>query len=336
MIVLNKLLKKDALDRFIKTLMEKFYLFGPTEQDNLIFFKEIKKIEDMEFDYSNLSSQPLKTLFLPQTEELCQFKVKRNEIELIESFADEMDKKRIIIGSRACEARALTILDHVFLKWQPIDSMYLKRRENSIIISLLCKSPSPTCYCTSLNPDFRDGSDILMIEEAEDYYLEVITDKGQEVIDCVSHILHPISIDGRVEEAKSRLSSLIKRHVSLDSVAKRLKDSFGDKIWQDVAQPCLGCGVCTYLCPTCYCFDIEDEKARRVRNWDSCSFLSFTKMAAHQPRPELFQRFRNRIMHKFSYFVENFGEIGCVGCSRCNEICPVGIDFIEVIERVIK
>ncbi|MEW6102251.1 MAG: 4Fe-4S dicluster domain-containing protein [bacterium] len=308
---MNLLDKKD-LKGFIEELKKEADVFAPFSSDGLIFFKEIKD-KMPEFTYLN-TTIPLKSLFLPQTEELLRFNIKKDGIEITESPPD--NKKRIIIGCRPCDAKALNILDKVFLDF-PEDSFYKKRRENTIIISLLCKEPDKTCFCTSFGYDMSCGSDILMAEDGNNYYFEPITEKGKAIVPDGSGI------------KDQGLGIRTKTHISLDNLSL----SFNSPKWEEISLKCLGCGICTYLCPTCYCFDIADEKNSRFRCWDSCAFAFFTKMVAHQPRKEQFQRFRNRIMHKFSYFKERFGEYACVGCGRCIRHCPVSMDILEVIEK---
>ena len=113
---------------------------------------------------------------------------------------------------------------------------------------------------------------------------------------------------------------------------------FDSAVWETLTQQCIDCGICTFLCPTCHCFDIQDEgtpeQGCRVRLWDACAFREFTESAAHQPRPKHYSRYRQRIMHKFQYYPLNFGEILCVGCGRCILHCPVSIDLRSMLETV--
>ena len=126
-------------------------------------------------------------------------------------------------------------------------------------------------------------------------------------------------------------------------IPAKLKDLFEADLWDDEAMSCIRCGICTYLCPTCHCFDINDEitshsplEGKRVRTWDNCQFPDFTMHSSgHNPRPDKASRLRQRIMHKFNYFVHNFGEIACVGCGRCVSYCPVNIDIREIISDIV-
>lgn len=304
----DKILKKEELNSFIFSLKER--VFAPVSDEGLVFFKEVLEIPPLAYQNTII---PLKSLFLPQREELFAIKCKKGDIEILQ---EEIDEKRVIFGARPCDCKALLLLDKVFLE-EPKDASYLKRRENTTIISLLCKEPGDFCFCTSFKN--TEGSDILMIELESFLYLNVLTEKGMAITSSL-----PKPSDSERNEIKTLD---VKRSLSLD----KIKFSFSDPRWKEVSLKCLGCGICTFLCPTCYCFDIQDENEKHFRCWDSCSFSFFTKMPGHQPRSEQFQRFRNRILHKFSYFKERYGEYACVGCGRCLNHCPVSMDVIDVI-----
>ena len=129
--------------------------------------------------------------------------------------------------------------------------------------------------------------------------------------------------------------------IEIDGLKEKLDRSFENPIWQELTEKCLGCGVCTYLCPTCHCFDIVDEThastGQRMRTWDSCQFPQFTLQASGvNPRATVKERFRQRVMHKFSYMIESYEQIGCVGCGRCVTECPVNLDIRHVVNSISK
>jgi ferredoxin len=127
--------------------------------------------------------------------------------------------------------------------------------------------------------------------------------------------------------------------MKLSEVAEKLDGMFEHPIWYESARKCIGCGTCTYLCPTCHCFDMQDEstlsKGARIRVWDSCMYPEYTHHASgHNPRPARMNRVRNRVYHKFNYFPKNAEEFGCTGCGRCIEYCSANIDIIEIINKI--
>lgn len=138
-------------------------------------------------------------------------------------------------------------------------------------------------------------------------------------------------------EARQKYEAAVKQKVpalNLNGLKEKLRNGFDSPLWGTIAERCLGCGVCTYLCPTCHCFDISDkikgERGRRMRSWDSCQYALFTMHASgHNPRPSKRERMRQRIMHKFLYAQDNFKETFCVGCGRCVRSCPVNLDIRE-------
>ena len=109
--------------------------------------------------------------------------------------------------------------------------------------------------------------------------------------------------------------------------------------WAELSKACLGCGTCTFVCPTCQCFDVRDfstnQGVKRFRCWDSCMYSEFTKMAAENPRKNQMQRYRQRFMHKLCYFPSNNnGEYSCVGCGRCVKKCPQSLNIVKVIKKL--
>jgi ferredoxin len=120
-----------------------------------------------------------------------------------------------------------------------------------------------------------------------------------------------------------------------EGIRDKLYDLFESDFWAEIQQSCLGCGVCTFLCPTCHCFDIVDEvqRSERVRSWDTCMFRIYSQEASgHNPRPTNVERTRQRIMHKYAYFLDLFHEIGCTGCGRCVRYCPVDLDIRHIVK----
>jgi len=213
-----------------------------------------------------------------------------------------------------------------------------------ILIGHACADPTNRCFCSSLggSPLATEGLDMLLIDISDDAYLVgVVTDKGKEIVKSIGDILSKAGdadANKRVEAEKTSQDK-IKRSVNLENLHEILPKAFKSDVWKEVGNKCIGCGICTYSCPTCHCFDIQDEgcsaEGRRLRVWDGCMYPEFTVHASGEnPRKDRGDRIRNRMLHKFSFYPQNLGHIACVGCGRCIELCPVNEDLIEILNKV--
>ncbi len=336
-------IKKSKAQNFYKELL-KFKLIAPVKIDELINFDIINDITSITLDFTNSIVPPKKFLF-PQTQTLFKFESEKGENFNIKSPLEEAtNEKQIILGIRPCDAKSFTIYDKLF-NWDYIDPYYVSKRENTITIGLACINPCYNCFCSSLHsgPFETENIDVMIYPIEEEYIFKVISQKGENLINEIDKSIfeEENEADKKIKEAKESSENKIKRFVKTENVEKHLDEKFDSKIYTELGMRCIGCGICTFLCPTCHCFDIQDEvegdKGRRVRVWDSCMFSEYTLHASgHNPRPSRKERTRNRINHKYNYFVDRFGIIACVGCGRCVNLCPVNIDIIDVIEKIVS
>jgi ferredoxin len=224
-------------------------------------------------------------------------------------------------------------LDQVFFEKEFRDDFYAKKRENTTLVALACQKPNETCFCDSMgaDPNTAPAADILLIDAGDHYGVVAQTEKGKAITELWQKLLRK----GDVKPGKAACS--LKTKMSED-LYKKLAGMFEHPIWEGNAKACIGCGTCTYVCPTCYCFDIKSEshgnEGVNFRCWDSCMFSDYTRMAGgHNPRPTKKERLRNRYLHKLSYFKERHGSTLCVGCGRCVEKCPAHLDITEFIDK---
>ncbi|MBN1409776.1 MAG: 4Fe-4S dicluster domain-containing protein [Spirochaetales bacterium] len=325
------------LKDLMEVLSREADLYAPVKKNDVALFKRIDSVSDINLDYRN-TDVPSKNIVFPQTETIFSYTLDKDQkIE-----PPPVYRESIVFGIRPCDAHAMSILDSVF-RDDFKDPYFLDKRKKLTLIGLSCDLPGASCFCTSLSggPGNKTHLDMLFTRTGDDFFVEVVTEKGKAVIEKAKDLFKKATDklkkqkDGNIKKAEA----LIKRNIAVDGIKQKLDKLFDSELWKELSQKCMGCSICTYLCPTCHCFDIQDEKTlekgRRVRVWDSCAFPEYTLHASgHNPRPARMNRLRNRVYHKYSYYPDNFDMIACVGCGRCIEKCPVNIDLLDVLKKV--
>jgi sulfhydrogenase subunit beta (sulfur reductase) len=333
-------LEKTKLAALIEAASREADCFGPVMGPEGLRLTRLNKDTGIVFQGVNTVLSP-KSFFLPQSEILCSFRGDK----LVKPPAGETERRSVLFGVRPCDARALSCLDRVFGDQDSgfSDPYYLGRRSRALIITLSCREPGRTCFCTSVggSPAGSEGADITAADLSEKLLLEAVTDKGRDFLAAHEALFTEADQEdlnsARRQAEQTRAMMPV---IDLEDLKDRLEGSFDDPVWEELARPCLGCGVCAYLCPTCHCFDISDEidskgSGRRIRSWDCCQYPLFTRHASgHNPRVNRKQRLRQRIMHKYAYSVENAGIVFCVGCGRCTLNCPANLDIREVLRTL--
>ena len=282
-----------------------------------------------------------KDFFFPQTENLMDFKVEGKNIEIIDTRKDSEDF--VIFGVRACDVKSFDVLDKVFLA-EPADSYYKNRREHGLIMSLACTKPHETCFCGTFGIDAAaPEGDIVCFKTDDSLYMDAKTEKGRKLMSALENITEQAD-GGEVEKqqavTRERLAKLPLAGLSAEKFGNgKTKEFFDAPEWKELSESCLGCGTCTFVCPTCQCYDIKDFNTghgiKRFRCWDSCMYSEFTKMSAGQPRLTQLERFRQRFMHKLVYFpTNNDGMFSCVGCGRCVSKCPIQMNIVKVMKKL--
>jgi len=331
------LLQKDKLKDFLRSL-DGATLIAPVSRSGRTRFEEIDNLDAAGLDLDDYTASPKKVMF-PQTEALFSFAKAGDAVAFTEPQAGA---ERVVFGIRPCDAKSFVILDRLFNQ-DLEDPYYKKRRETTTLIGLACKEPTNRCFCPSVggSPSGTEGLDVLFTDTGDAYYVEGISKKGEALLEKAKKVFSRAKKEDKTKKEKAAKASLEKicRSVDLKKLYEDMPSVFADGIWSDIGNKCIGCGICTYNCPTCHCFDIQDEgtlsEGRRIRVWDACMYPEFTLHASGEnPRHDRGARIRNRMYHKFCYYPQNLGYIACVGCGRCIELCPVNEDLIEILNRV--
>jgi ferredoxin len=325
-------IRKADLKKLAAAVAKAGRFFGPVRGEEGVVLAEVGADTEMAFDYVNVKL-PLKRHFFPRTEVL--YRYEKGELRDVPL----PDGKTVVFGARACDAGALQYLDKVFLGEPAEDPYYARRRANAVVIVLACGDPASTCFCTSLGggPANRQGADVLAVDLGDSLLFESVSKGGEAFLKEHAKLL----AKPKAEESKAAAKAVAEaekkmRAVGADGATERMKAAADSDMWEHIVERCLGCGICTQVCPTCHCFGIYDERkgsgGRRMRVQDACMFPGFTLEASgHNPRGQRGQRMRQRVMHKFCFAAEKYGDVFCVGCGRCISECPVNMDIRETI-----
>lgn len=333
-------IKKDRLPELFAAMAKTQDLFLPlrkADQTNYGLWSEDAKV-----DLDTLKTvKSGKDCFFPQSETL--YNCKKEDGKLSIDSAKLTDAPFVVFGMRACDVQGLKVLDNVFLN-DPVDSFYAARREHGTVVAIACHEPEETCFCKVFGIDAANpAADVAAWFVGEDLYWKALTKKGEALTESVKALLAEAD-EAAVEEEKKQIQAIIEKlpysHLDLSRFTpEKTMELFDSPLWEEMYQPCLACGTCTFVCPTCQCYDIKDfntgSGVQRYRCWDSCMYSDFTMMAHGNMRTSQMQRFRQRFMHKLVYYpANNDGMFSCVGCGRCVSKCPASLNIVKVIKKL--
>lgn len=331
---------KEKLPETVAQLTGSHRVVGPVWKGSYHEFDLLGTNNELDLSYRNTRLSP-KALFHPHSERMFRFNLEKESPDA--GVLKEVPKDyspRVILGIRPCDAYAFKLDDRNFISDKFQDPWWAKRREATTLVGLACNEPCATCFCTSAGtgPFDTAGLDALLVDLGEGYLFEAVTEKGRVLAETIQ-AAEPVP-QGAGELAAARKKAAEERlgtQFDLEPVKqKSMTELFEAPFWDEVQFSCINCGTCTFLCPTCWCFDIQDEvykgQGERIRIWDSCMFPLFTLHGSgHNPRSNKVQRVRQRFMHKLKYYPDKYADgIACVGCGRCVQHCPVNIDIRQV------
>jgi len=326
----KKLLKKSSLESLFQHMVKAGKtVFAPVKTERGTEFKRTQQFGETTFDYIQTVESAKSTVF-PRTETLFTFQKGKNTVEI--SDVDTSKYPQVVLfGAHPCDAASFSELNAVFSGGGFVDTQFEGRMKKLLVIGLSCSQADDFCFCTSVDvkPNDNKGSDILLtLLKSGDYLAEIITENGKSLVSETGGIF-----ENAPEKAETVVVNVGGKFDS-KKVTEKLLNNFEHPFWVENSLRCIGCGTCAYVCPDCTCYDIQDEgkgkEGRRVRCWDSCCFGQFTMhTSGHNPREVQSQRWRQRVMHKFSYIPDARENVGCVGCGRCSRACPVDMNISE-------
>jgi len=330
-------LPKERLDFFASVLQGFGEVHGPVARNGGFAFERLRRWSDARLDYTRTLLPPRK-YFLPPRETL--YTLRRDGTAVRPPLDGE--SRIVLFGVHACDIYGLNILDQVF--GEPFPDPYFRDRRSAIAIIGIDCVPDEHCFCRSMRADFVDhGFDLFLYDIGEDYLTLVGSARGDDMVLATGGLFEPVLRED--EEAFKRRSAAkadaFRLDVEIRDLSQIFEMEYESRIWEELGERCLACGSCSLVCPTCYCFDVMDEMplgdgdGLRLRCWDSCLYPAHAEVAGGESfRESRASRVKFRFYHKQRGFVAEYGRPSCVGCGRCITACPVGIDIVEVLDRL--
>jgi sulfhydrogenase subunit beta (sulfur reductase) len=358
------ILKKENIGAFLEKLAKNFDVYLPIQDiDNatleFMHIDALTKPNDgkLSINLKEKTRKSPKSIFFPSTETLFEFEYLKDtqkpditniRIDDKSGYKNETPGKKLIFGLKPCDTKGIRSLDMVFNESGKQDAYYSGKRDGSILISIGCNNIFPDCFCPAVKGDpFDFGySDIGFIDLGDCLAVLKINEDGGagKILEDFGEYFKEVDFDknmaDKIEKIKSdsmeRFEGWVKKSDGFLSGNEMEKDFSNSDVWQKISDKCVSCAACTYVCPTCVCYSIGDEtydmSGERYRCWDFCTNYNYTLEASgHNPRSRVFQRYRNKINCKFNYFYKRNKMLYCVGCGRCVEVCPVGMDIRDII-----
>jgi len=327
---------KQSLRRLADLVSPSKSIIAPARHRDSFLFRKMSPGEEPCLDYSNTAVPP-KFVLLPQLEPLFLYDMRRGEAKSVDQLSNDI----VLLGVRPCDSSAFVILDKV-MSGQYTDPYYAARKGRTTVIGISCSEPAPSCFCDSMGTGPTEGAsdDITLTEIDGGYVARPRTMKGMRFIEEMKGVFRSAT-NAEVEQGEARAKLVrdkLRGGLEIEGLQERMSAAFSDPYWQEISRRCIECGICSFVCPTCYCFDVTESvlgnRGTRSRGWDSCQFCTFSRMAGGlDPRPARSDRLKHRFYHKLVYMPRTFGATSCVGCGRCATRCPSNVDIVEVMLR---
>lgn len=322
----------ESLNKAFDELRKEYRIYAPTviegdgrfSDTNMVRYGEVSTVEEIEFEKKAQFSY--KEVLLPIRQTLFFFTEK-------ECKEPDVDDKKILIFLRSCDMHSLVRIDDIYLRNGFVDPYYKKLRDKAKFVLIGCEKSFESCFCVDMGTNKSDNYDAYLKVVGKEALLDV---KDEELLKVFS------DMDKKEESVTPDFVTETETRVNIpENLDLRITKS---EMWDEYNDRCIACGRCNFVCPTCTCFTMQDifykdnaKNGERRRVWASCHVDGYTDMAGgHSFRNSKGERMRFKVMHKVYDYKKRWGYNMCVGCGRCDDICPEYISFSSTINKLEK
>lgn len=342
-----KTIKKSKLRHWLNDLALDYPLIAPVRKGDTYDFQEIKNVKNVALEFDRTRLSPKNLFFIPEQRLWVASMTNGSPV-----YIEPESNKRILFGVRPCDISALNLLDKVFKK-DYFDPYYFRQREDIITIGMRCNERCEQGFCGIMNSYHpSNGYDIFLTDlDEENYLVEIGSSKGNDIVDF--EYFNNLTEADKLQYKKvfQDIDQTFAEDISIDELRTNLKFQISDNLLNEYEEICLSCGQCSFVCPTCWCFNVKDEvgadsddfgnldKVARTRNWTSCLYKEYHSISGNPPhvfKKTTKSRIEAYYNHKLRGVLEKFGTFGCVGCGRCFQSCPVGIHPKKTVETILE
>lgn len=325
-------LDKKGMNLVLENLSEDYFIFAPKifsdggrfSDTDSIRYGEVSSVEEIVFDEG--SSYSFKEVLLPISQTLFYF----TEDTVKES---EDTPKGAIVFLRSCDLHGVKRLDDMYLKSGVEDYYYKRLRDKIKFVLIGCEKSFDNCFCVSMGTNKSDN-----------YSLSLDYVDGDYLVDCRESDWKQILSENSIKDLEVSPSYVDKNEIDVKIPESLSIEVAKSKIWDEYDKRCIDCGRCNFVCPTCTCFTMQDifysdngKVGERRRVWASCMVDGFTDVAGGGSyRKKNGERMRFKVLHKVLDHKKRYGHHMCIGCGRCDAICPEYISFAHTINKLAK
>jgi formate hydrogenlyase subunit 6/NADH:ubiquinone oxidoreductase subunit I len=326
---------------FVAALIAAGPVYGPVAKRATFVFGRLESAGQLRLDY-DVTILPPKKLFFPPAQDLLRFDGDRFQ-------AAVEPEEKVLLGVHFYDVKAIDMTDRLFSD-RHFDVNYMAHRQATTIVASNIQAVSARAFWGSVGVEVQPtGHDAFLTKIDGGYVYEARTARGETLLARGTFVA---ATDAQVGDAAAVNAAMLAKcpealtHSSAE-IATRVRAAFGSEtLWEKMAEDCFSCGSCNTVCPTCYCFNVEDwwnvdqKSGARTRYWDACLTEDFAKLSLGAGATENFRearsdRFRHRFMRKAAYLNEKLGGPACVGCGRCSMACTADIaDPVHVIDQI--